>query len=100
MEFQQIAKGDHSAYESLFREHYRPLCAFAFQYVKSSDDAEEIVQDLFVRLWQDRQKVNITSSLKAYLFTSVRNRCINALNKVKRNEERLTMPTSLWSASC
>lgn len=86
LEFQQIAQGDHRAYETLFREHYRPLCAFAIQYVKSSDDAEEIVQDLFVKIWQDRQKVNITSSIKAYLFTAVRNRCLNALGKSKRNQ--------------
>ena len=86
MNFQQIANGDHSAYEALFKEHYRPLCAFAFQYVKSSDDAEEVVQDLFVKLWQDRKKLNITSSLKAYLFTAVRNRSLNAINKSKRNE--------------
>ena len=86
MNFQQIANGDHGAYEALFKEHYRPLCAFAFQYVKSSDDAEEVVQDLFVKLWQDRKKLNITSSLKAYLFTAVRNRSLNAINKLKRNE--------------
>lgn len=62
------------------------MCAFAIQYVKSPDDAEEVVQDLFVKLWQDRERVNISTSIKAYLFTAVRNRCLNALGKSKRNE--------------
>ena len=74
MEFASIAAGDRSAFDTLFRAHYKPLCAFAVQYVKDRDVAEDLVQDLFFRLWQDREKVSITTSLKAYLFTAVRNR--------------------------
>lgn len=78
MEFAPIAAGDRNAFEALFRAHYKPLCAFAVQYVKDGDKAEDVVQDLFFRLWQDREKTSITTSLKSYLFTSVRNRCLNA----------------------
>lgn len=78
-EFGPIAAGDRSAFEALFRAYYRPLCAFAVQYLKDMDRAEDLVQDLFFRLWLDREKVTITSSLKAYLFASVRNRCFNAM---------------------
>ncbi|HMC96985.1 MAG TPA: RNA polymerase sigma-70 factor [Flavobacteriales bacterium] len=91
MEFAPIAAGDRQAFERLFREHYRPLCAFAIQYVKDADRAEDLVQDLFFRLWQDRERITVTSSLKAYLFTAVRNRCLNALKTQGRvrslNEE-------------
>jgi RNA polymerase sigma-70 factor, ECF subfamily len=79
MEFARIAAGDQLAFEQVFREHYKPLCAFARQYVKDADKAEDLVQDLFFRLWQDRAKVSVTTSLKSYLFASVRNRCLNAL---------------------
>ena len=79
MDFAPIAAGDQQAFEALFRAHYRPLCAFARQYVKDPDQAEDLVQDLFFRLWQEREKVQVTVSIKAYLFTSVRNRCLNAL---------------------
>jgi RNA polymerase sigma-70 factor (ECF subfamily) len=79
MEFQPIASGDRAAFEALFRLHYRPLCAFAVGYLKDMDPAEDLVQDLFFRLWLDREKLSITTSLKAYLYTSVRNRCLNAL---------------------
>ncbi len=79
MEFAAIASGDRSAFEALFRLHYRPLCAFAIGYVKDADRAEDLVQDLFFRLWLDREKVNITTSVKAYLYAAVRNRCLNAV---------------------
>lgn len=79
MEFASIAAGDRNAFEALFRLHYGPLCAFAKQYVKDADKAEDLVQDLFFRLWMDRERTKVTSSLKAYLFQSVRNRCLNAL---------------------
>ena len=71
--------------------HYRALCAFAVQYVKDTDKAEDLVQDLFFRLWLDREKLKITTSIKAYLFASVRNRCLNAVKAQGRvralNEE-------------
>lgn len=63
--------------EQLFRAYYRMLCAFAMQYVKDSERAEDLVQDLFYRLWLDRERLNVTTSMKAYLFTAVRNRCLN-----------------------
>jgi RNA polymerase sigma-70 factor, ECF subfamily len=79
MDFAPIAAGDRNAFEVLFRSHYRPLCAFAMQYVKDGDKAEDVVQDLFFRLWMDREKTKVTTSLKAYLFQAVRNRCLNAM---------------------
>ena len=69
----------------MFREHYRPLCAFARQYVRDGASAEELVQDLFYRLWQDRERTSITTSLKSYLFTAVRNRCLNAVKQQGRS---------------
>ncbi len=78
-EFALIAAGDREAFEALFRLHYRPLCGFAMGYLKDADRAEDLVQDLFFRLWLDRTKLNITTSVKAYLFASVRNRCLNAV---------------------
>lgn len=79
MEIARIAAGDQRAFEELFRTHYRGLCAFARQYLKDPQRAEDLVQDLFFRLWQDREKVAVTTSVKAYLFAAVRNRCLNAV---------------------
>jgi RNA polymerase sigma-70 factor (ECF subfamily) len=89
LEFAPIANGDRIAYEQLFKAFYGPLCGYAMQYVKDMDAAEDLVQDLFVRLWHDREKITITSSLRSYLFTSVRNRCLNMV-KANKRMQRLT----------
>lgn len=64
--------------------YYAPLCAFAVQYVKDQDVAEDLVQDLFVRVWQDREKISVSTSLKSYLFASVRNRALNTMKVSSR----------------
>lgn len=84
MDFQRIASGDRAAFEEAFRAYYRPLCAFANTYMKDRDKSEDLVQELFVKLWNERERLNVTSSLKAYLFSAVRNRSLNELEKVVR----------------
>jgi RNA polymerase sigma-70 factor (family 1) len=72
-----IRRGDIRQFETLFRSSYVSLVKYAGTLIKDQDTAEEIVQDLFVRLWQDREKLNIESSLNGYLFRSVHNRCLH-----------------------
>lgn len=84
MDFAPIAAGDRAAFEALFRLHYRPLCAFAMGYLKDGDKAEDLVQELFLRLWLDREKHGGVVHVKAYLYASVRNRCINATQITRR----------------
>jgi len=80
----RIRQGDVKQFESLFRSSYVSLVRYAKTLVKDHDTAEEIVQDLFFRLWQDKEKINIESSLNGYLFRSVHNRCLHLIehNKV------------------
>lgn len=73
----RIKKGDVGQYESLFRSSYISLVRYARTLVKDQDTAEEIVQDLFCRLWQDKEKITIDSSLNGYLFKSVHNKCLH-----------------------
>jgi RNA polymerase sigma-70 factor (ECF subfamily) len=73
----RIRRGDIRQFETLFRSSYVSLVKYAGTLIKDQDTAEEIVQDLFVRLWQDREKLNIESSLNGYLFRSVHNRCLH-----------------------
>ncbi|HEX7494680.1 MAG TPA: sigma factor, partial [Bacteroidales bacterium] len=72
----RIRNGDKGQFESLFRSSYVSLVRYAKTLIKDHDTAEEIVQDLFFRLWQDKEKINIESSLNGYLFRSVHNRCL------------------------
>ncbi|MCX6333059.1 MAG: RNA polymerase sigma-70 factor [Bacteroidia bacterium] len=76
----RIRQGDKGQFESLFRSSYVSLVRYAKTIIQDHDTAEEIVQDLFFRLWQDRQKIKIESSLNGYLFRAVHNRCLHWLS--------------------
>jgi RNA polymerase sigma-70 factor (ECF subfamily) len=73
----RIRNGDIGQFESLFRSSYVSLVRYAKTLIKDHDTAEEIVQDLFFKLWQDKEKLKIESSLNGYLFRSVHNRCLH-----------------------
>jgi RNA polymerase sigma-19 factor, ECF subfamily len=75
----RIRQGDAGQFESLFRSSYVSLVRYAKTLVKDHDTAEEIVQDLFFRLWQDKEKIKIESSLNGYLFRAVHNRCLHLI---------------------
>ena len=79
----RIRQGDVQQFESLFRSSYVSLVRYARTLIKDQDTAEEIVQDLFYRLWKDREKLEIESSLNGYLFRSVHNRCLHYIEHVK-----------------
>ena len=79
----RIRKGDKAEFESLFRSSYVSLVKYARPLIKDQDTAEEIVQDLFVRLWQEKEKIKIESSLSGYLFRSVHNRCLHFIEHRK-----------------
>jgi RNA polymerase sigma-70 factor (ECF subfamily) len=74
----RIRRGEPAAFEALFRAHYDALCGFARRYTDSSAVAEELVQDVFTRIWVDRARWPSTHNPRAYLFTAVRNRALNA----------------------
>ena len=89
--FEAIRHDDRQAFENLFRESYRPLTAYAFRFVNDLPTAENMVQDVYLKLWQNRHQLMITTSLIHYLFRSVRNQSLNYLDKAKVRSEYLRM---------
>lgn len=83
--FEKIQKGDEKAFEQLFKSYYEYLCLFAAKIIEDEINAEEIVQDIFVKFWEKRTQINIETSIKNYLFRSVKNSC---LNTIKHNKTR------------
>lgn len=71
----KIKDGDEKAFELLFRESYAGLVQFAWGYVRSKAIAEELVQDVFLKVWDNRKELKVTKSIESYLYKSVRNRC-------------------------
>jgi len=76
----RIREGDTGQFESLFRSSYVSLVRYAKTLLRDHDTAEEIVQDLFFRLWKDKEKLQIESSLNGYLFRAVHNRCLHHID--------------------
>ncbi|MCK4662056.1 MAG: RNA polymerase sigma-70 factor [Bacteroidales bacterium] len=81
--FERIKNGDVKAFDYIFDSYYTGLCVFANKYVEDIDVAEDIVQELFIKIWEKREKLNINNSLKSYLFQSVNNSCLNHLKHLK-----------------
>jgi len=75
-----LNEGNEGAYKQLFIKFYSPLVEYASQYI-SDKDAEELVQELMVYIWENREHLAIEGSLKGYLFTATKHRCLNAIKK-------------------
>ena len=73
----RIRAGDVKAFELVFRAYYQPLCALAARFVRDSAAAEDLVQDVFGAIWTARATLEIKTSLRAYLYASIRNRALN-----------------------
>ena len=106
----RLKNGDQTAFELLFHFYYPGLVIYASQFTADRDEAEEIVQDFFVRFWQKHQQILLSDSLKNYLFASVRNGSLNYLKhkKIEANylkeiydlsNEHLAYDTNLYVAS-
>ena len=89
-----LRSGRESAYEQLFKEYYKPLTVFASGYLEDLESGKEVVQDLYVYLYEKRKNLVITTSLKSYLYQSVRNRCLNHIKhqKVRKKHQDRMMP--------
>lgn len=82
-----IKRGDIKEFEQFFRAFYKPLLSYAYRFFDDQQDAEEIIQDLFLKFWEKRAKLEITSSLTSYLFRAVRNNCLQAI-KYQKNKTK------------
>lgn len=78
-----IQQGDKKAFEQVFRLYYRPICGYVYSVIKDSVEAEEVVQNLFFNVWNKRQSLDISSSLKAYLYRAAHNDCLNRIKHAK-----------------
>lgn len=84
---------DELAYKKLFITLYKPLCQFAFGILKSNPDAQDVVSDVFITLWEKRQQLTSVSSPLAYCYMAVKNRALNMLQQQKRQRE---LDSSEW----
>ncbi|MFH0866002.1 MAG: RNA polymerase sigma-70 factor [Bacteroidota bacterium] len=75
---------DEVTFEKLFRNHFKGLTWFAVRYVKDVETAREIVQDAFTNLWEKRNTIDMSKSVKSYLASSVYNKSLNYIRDNKK----------------
>lgn len=85
--WRRIQDKDRSAFESYYKKHYKAFFLMACRYLKNTEQAEEIVNDVFLKIWEEGHRMSIDSSLKAYLYRSVINRSLNEIQKNKKESE-------------
>lgn len=74
-------KGGPEKFRLLFAEYFSPLCLYALRFTRDKSSAEEIVHEIFVKLWEQREHIEISESLPGYLYKSVQNNALNYLKK-------------------
>ena len=79
-----LQKGSLEAYELLFKRYYRLLCLQAHFMLNDRCRSEDLVQEVFIKLWSKKKFRKIEQSLKAYLYSAVRNQCLNEIRKDKQ----------------
>ena len=72
-------------FETLFRSHFGELCGFSTKYV--GDTAKDIVHEVFIMIWEKFDSLSADTNYKSYLFTSVRNRCLNYIRDNKKHSD-------------
>lgn len=87
---ESIQSGDVKSFEIVFKTYYNRLCIYANGYIRDTEQVKLIVNDVFIHLWEKRTELNIEISLDGYLYKSVRNHCINYIQREKKKTEMIS----------
>ena len=88
----KLKRGEKNAFQALFDRYFNALSAFGYKYVSDPFAVEDMVQEVFVSYWQSRQSFDHINAVKSFLYTSVRNKCLNHLKHqavLKKHEPAL-----------
>ncbi|MDD2305173.1 MAG: RNA polymerase sigma-70 factor [Prolixibacteraceae bacterium] len=84
-----IKRDDYSSYNQLFMRYYSRLCAFVLNLTQNYSASEDVVQELFIRLWIQRGKLEITENISGYLYKSSKNAALNYLRAEKSRQKSI-----------
>jgi RNA polymerase sigma-70 factor (ECF subfamily) len=97
--WKQIQKKDNKAFESYYKMHYKSFFLMACRYLKNTAQAEEIVNDVFIKIWEDGSTISIDSSLKSYINRAIINRSLNEIQKNKKESNLVVDLSNIQSDS-
>ena len=89
-----LRSGRESTYRQLFDQYYQKLVVFAYKYLDDLESARDIVQEFYLYLYESRQSISIQTSLKSYLYSAVKNRCLNQIKHEQVKEKHRNMRRS------
>ncbi|TSD64041.1 RNA polymerase sigma-70 factor [Inquilinus sp. KBS0705] len=78
-----LKQGSEKVFEKVFKDHFKTLHSYAYTFLKDDELAEEVVQNVFCRIWERREQLKTDGSIKAYLYRSVHNECLNYIKHQK-----------------
>jgi len=78
-----LLAGDEVTFEAVYKQYLRPLHVYAITMLKNEDAAEGMVQNVFMKLWERKERIDIKGSVQAYLYSAVYNECLNYLRHQK-----------------
>lgn len=85
---QGVARGDQKAFRVIFHQHYKALCYFASSIILDGQEAEDLVQETFSKLWNKRADFSSATSIKAFLYIATKNACLNFIKQRERQSSR------------
>ncbi len=77
--FRAIGKGNSVVFKQVFMSHYESLCRYAYTILKNAEEAEDVVQSMFVKIWEKREGLEVKHTIRSYLFKAVYHQCLNNL---------------------
>lgn len=95
-----IRKGDHDTFRFIFDLYYALMCSIAYEYVEDYHLSQNIAEDVMLSIWEKRELLNISTSVKSYLLTSVHNKSIDYLRSYSREAEVVSFESEIGSSSC
>ncbi len=84
IELSSLNIGQTETFDLIFRSYYAPLCHFAAHFLQSEEEAQDIIEDLFIKLWQKNQVFENPKHAQAFLYRSAQNACLNFLKHNQR----------------
>jgi len=79
--------GEEKAFDYFFRQYYAALCFFAKSILHDEDEAKDVVQDCFLKLWDSQTMIERSASVRSFLYTAVRNKCVDVLRRKKTKQK-------------
>jgi RNA polymerase sigma-70 factor (ECF subfamily) len=83
--FESFKEGDETAFTYFYDKNFRRITSFSFQFIYDQDEAENLAQEAFLHLWQNRENVDSINGIQSFLYTYAKSKCLNMIrhNKVK-----------------